>query len=153
MNNVKHSISNRFPALNVTNDGSSAIYLNNIPNTPVAPSYLSQVVIAGETAYLSGQIAIDPVTDEMVSGGFEVEAEQVFNNIEETLRGIGLSFANIVKVSVYLTNLDKLPAFNEIYRHRMGGCRPAREAVEVNRLDLGATVEVTVTAFYPGGFS
>lgn len=128
-----------------------AVFVNGLPDVPKAPPFLSQLVIAGETVYLSGQIAVDPATSKMVELGVVSETEQIFDNIEGALKGIGLSFADVVKVSVYLTDFDQFPKFNEIYVRRMAGSRPAREALGVSRLAFGATVEVTMTAFRAGG--
>ena len=124
-----------------------AIFVNGIAEVPKAAPFLSQLVVAGSTVYLSGQIAVNPGTGKMVESGVESEAEQIFDNIEASLKGVGLSLADVVKASVYLTNFKEFPKFNEIYIRRMAGCRPAREALCVSELALGATVEVTVVAY------
>lgn len=133
--------------LETTRSPGDAVFVNGIKEAPPAAPFLSQLVIAGDTVYLSGQIAVDPSTGKMVPTGVERESEQIFNNIEGALQGIGLSLKDVVKASVYLTNFDEFPKFNQIYIRRMAGCRPAREALGVSRLALGATVEVTVVAY------
>lgn len=140
-------IKKHFSVLETTQSPGSAILVNGIPEAPAAAPFLSQLVVAGNTIYLSGQIAVDPSTGKMVETGVERETEQIFNNIEGALKGIGLSLKHVVKASVYLTNFDEFPKFNEIYIRRMAGCRPAREALGVSRLALGATVEVTMVAY------
>lgn len=140
-------IAKRFPELQLTQSKGGAVFVNGIAEAPAAPPFLSQLVVAGETVYLSGQIAVDPATSKMVPTGVAGETEQIFNNIEGALKGIGLTLADVVKVSVYLTNFDEFGKFNEIYIRRMGGCRPAREALGVSKLALGATVEVTMIAY------
>lgn len=148
---VSSPLASSFPDLSLTSSPGGAVYVNGIPEAPAAAPFLSQLVVAGELVLLSGQIAVNPATSKMVTSGVVSETEQIFDNIEGALKGVGLSLADVVKVSVYLTNFDEFPAFNEIYVRRMAGCRPAREALGVGRLALGATVEVTVTAYRKGG--
>ena len=148
---ASQSLAKRFPELKITESKRGAAFVTGIAEAPTAAPFLSQLVVAGETVYLSGQIAVDPATSQMVPTGVEAESEQIFNNIEGALKGVGLSLSDVVKVSVYLTNFDEFPKFNEIYVRRMAGCRPAREALEVSRLALGATVEVTMTAYCAAG--
>ncbi len=146
-------VRSKFPNLEVTDSGGKATYINGIPEAPSAAPFLSTIALAGDTVYLSGQIPIDPSTNKMVELGVESETEQVFNNIEAALKGVGLTLADVVKASVYLTSFDEFAKFNEIYLKRMGQCRPAREAIEVDRLAMGATVEITVTAYREGGLT
>ncbi len=148
-------VRSKFPNLEVTDSGGTATYISGIPEAPSAAPFLSTIALAGDTVYLSGQIPIDPSTNKMVELGVETETEQVFNNIEAALKGVGLTLADVVKVSVYLTSdsFDEFAKFNEIYLKRMGQCRPAREAIEVGRLAMGATVEITVTAYRDGGLT
>ncbi len=147
------AIAKKFPELKLTESERGAVFVTGIAEAPAAAPFLSQLVVAGETVYLSGQIAVDPATTKMVPSGVVRETEQIFDNIEGALKGVGLSFSDVVKVSVYLTNFDEFPQFNEIYVRRMAGCRPAREALGVSRLALGATVEVTMTAYAAGGIA
>lgn len=147
------SISTKFPALQLNESAGGAVFVTGIADAPAAAPFLSQLVVAGETVYLSGQIAVDPATGKMVPTGVVAETERIFDNCEAALRGVGLAFSDVTKVSVYLTNFDEFPQFNEIYIRRMAGCRPAREALGVSRLALGATVEVTMTAYKRGGVS
>ena len=146
-------VRSKFPNLDVTDSGGTATYINGIPEAPSAAPFLSTITLAGDTVYLSGQIPIDPSTNKMVELGVESETEQVFNNIEAALKGVGLTLADVVKASVYLTSFDEFAKFNEIYLKRMGQCRPAREAIEVDRLAMAATVEITVTAYREGGLT
>ena len=155
MNDKIKLIKKKFPKLEVTDSGGTATYISGIPGAPSAAPFLSSVVSAGDAIYLSGQIPVDPVTNKMVALGIVSETEQVFNNIEAVLKGIGLTLSDVVKSSVYLTSagFDEFAKFNEIYVKRMGPCRPAREAIEVGRLAMGATVEITVTAYRDGGLT
>jgi 2-iminobutanoate/2-iminopropanoate deaminase len=145
-----NDIKTKFPDLEVTHCNGNAVYVNGIKDAVPPPPFLSQLTVAGDTVYVSGQIALDPKTNKMIEKlGVETETNQIFDNIEVSLAGVGLTLGDVVKSSVYLTNFDELPKFNEIYIRRMNGCRPAREAVQVVRLALGATVEITVTAYKP----
>jgi 2-iminobutanoate/2-iminopropanoate deaminase len=146
-------VRSKFPNLEVTDSGGTATYINGIPEAPSAAPFLSTIALAGDTVYVSGQIPIDPSTNKMIELGVEAETEQIFNNIEAALKGVGLTLADVVKVSVYLTSFDEFAKFNEIYLKRMGQCRPAREAIEVGRLAMGATVEITATAYRDGGLT
>ncbi len=153
MNDNSNLIYSKFPNLEVTDSGGTATYISGISGAPSAAPFLSTITTAGDIVYLSGQVPVDPVTNKMVESGVERETEQVFNNIEAALKGVGLTLSDVVKVSVYLTSasFDEFGKFNEIYMKRMGKCTPTREAIEVGRLALGASVEITVTAYRDGG--
>ena len=131
----------------LTNAEGSVEYQNGIPNAPAAAPFFSQVVWAGDTAYLAGQIALDAATKKLVEGGITAETEKTFDNMEAVLHGAGLTIKDVAKISVYLTNISELPAFNEIYQRRLGKARPAREMIEVKSLAFGAKVELTITAY------
>lgn len=124
----------------------SVEYVNDLPNTPAAASYYSQLVWAGNTAYLSGIIGINHITGKLEEG-FKEQTETIFNNIENILKGVGLTFNDVAKVSIYLTDINNFSAMNEIYIKRMAGTRPARETVEVKGLALGSQIEITMTAY------
>ena len=131
----------------ITNSGGSVEYQNNIPNAPAPAPFFSQVVWAGDTAYLAGQIALDPATNKLVEGGLPAETERTIDNIEAVLKGIGLSLSDVAKASVYLTSAADAPVMNEIYQRRFGKARPAREMLFVSGLALGAKIEITVVAY------
>ena len=139
-----------YPELEIHDCGGNAVYVNGIKDAVHPAVFLSQLTIAGAIVYVAGQIAIDPKTNKMIEhASVESETERVFDNIEAALAGVGLALSDVVKSSVFLTNFDEFPKFNEIYIKRMKGCRPAREAVQVVRLALGATVKITVIAYKP----
>ncbi len=131
----------------LTNEGGSVEYLNNIPGTPAPAPFFSQVVWAGDTAYLAGLIALDPATGKLVEGGIVTETERTIDNIEGVLAGAGLSLADVARVTVYLTDIADAPKMNEIYTRRLGRFRPAREMVAVSSLAFGAKIEMTVIAY------
>jgi len=131
----------------LANEGGSVEYLNNIPGAPAPAPFFSQVVWAGDTAYLAGLIAIDPTTSKLVEGGLIPETERALDNVEAVLAGAALSLADVARVTVYLTDISDAPKMNEIYTRRMGRYRPAREMVAVSGLAFGAKIEITVIAY------
>ncbi len=129
------------------NKGASVEYLNDIPGTPTPAPFFSQVVWAGDTAYLAGLIAIDPATGKLVEGGLIAETERTIDNVEGVLAGAGLTLADVARITVYLTDIADAPKMNEIYARRIGRFRPAREMVAVSGLAFGAKIEMTVIAY------
>ncbi len=131
----------------ITNSGGSVDYVNGISNSPAPLPFFSQIVWAGNTAYLSGQIGLDPETMKLVEGGVVKETEKTLENIEVVLKAVGLGFQDVAKVSIYLTEIENFPLMNEIYSKIFTDSRPARETVVVKELALGAKVEITMTAY------
>ena len=108
---------------------------------PPAIGTYSQAVRAGDTVYLSGQIPLDPVTKELVTGGIEAEIRRVFENLEAVARAAGGTLAQAVKVNIYLTDLAHFAKVNEIMAQYFPQPYPARAAVGVAQLPRGARVE------------
>lgn len=96
---------------------------------PTGP--FSQAIIAGNTVYVAGQVAFSPRTGQVVEGGFEEQAVQVFENVKAIIEGAGSSMANVVRVNVYLTDLANFSKMNEIYRRYFTEVYPARTTVGV----------------------
>ncbi|MEP6767976.1 MAG: RidA family protein [Acidobacteriota bacterium] len=113
---------------------------------PKAIGPYSQAVIEGGFLYASGQIPLDPVSGELVTGGIEKSAERIFDNLEAVLREGGLTFSDVVKATVYLTRTEDFPAMNAVYARRFGDHRPARSTVTVAGLPKGAPLEIDVIA-------
>jgi 2-iminobutanoate/2-iminopropanoate deaminase len=126
----------------LTHEGGSVSYLNNIPGTPAPAPFFSQVVWAGDTAYLAGLTGLDPMTGKLVEGGIVAETERTIDNIEAVLAGAGLSLADVARVTVYLSDIAHAPIMNEIYARR-----PAREMVAISGFAFGAAIEITVIAY------
>lgn len=124
----------------------SVSLINDIPDAPKAVGPYSQMSVAGNTVYLSGQLPIDPKTGKLAGGTIEEQTEQVFNNIEAVLKGVGLELTDVARCSVYLTDMGTFSNMNAIYAKRFGGHRPARETIGVSALAVGAAVEITVIA-------
>ncbi len=112
---------------------------------PVGP--YSQAVKAGNTLYISGQIGINPETGKLEED-FTVQVKRIFKNIEAILKEAGFSKENIVKVTVYITDISRFGEFNKIYEEFLKdvNVKPARVTVGVNELPLGALVELEVIA-------
>ena len=113
---------------------------------PKAIGPYSQGVVIGNTLYLSGQIALDPATGELVPGGIEAETERVMDNIAGVLAAAGLDFGSVVKSTIYLVNLDDFGVVNTVYGKRFPLAPPARSTVQVVALPRGACVEIEVIA-------
>jgi len=114
---------------------------------------------AGDLLFTSGQIALDPETQQLVPGGIAEQTERVFANLRAILEAGGSSFAQVVKATVFLRNFDDFAAMNSIYAEHLaaGGSQPpARTTVEVSRLPKDALVEIDLVALvtpetYPAG--
>lgn len=113
---------------------------------PAAIGPYSQAVETGGWLFTSGQVGLDPATGELVPGGFEAQAEQVFANLEAVLASAGCSFAHVVKATVYVTDLANFPRLNALYAQAMGEHRPARSTVQAAALPKGALVEIDLVA-------
>jgi 2-iminobutanoate/2-iminopropanoate deaminase len=121
----------------------------NIVKTTVAPAAIgpySQAVSAGGFLYLSGMLAIDPATGEMVGSDAPAQAKQIMKNISALLGSQGLSIANVVKTTVFLTDLNAFGAVNTVYGETFCENPPARSCVEVGRLPKDALVEIECIA-------
>ena len=121
----------------------------SIVTTPLAPAAIgpySQGVLAGDTLYCSGQIAIDPKKGSMVSGTISEETEQVLQNLEAVLKAASMEFENVVHCTVYLTDINDYAQVNEVYARCFNEAKPARQAVEVSSLPRDARVEIGCVA-------
>ncbi|HEY5624069.1 MAG TPA: RidA family protein [Gammaproteobacteria bacterium] len=113
-------------------------------HTDLAPAAIgpySQAVRAGDAIYLSGQIPLDPATMQIVPGGAEAEIRQVFENLKAVAEAAGGSMDDIVKLTIYLTDLGVFPKVNEIMGEYFVEPYPARAAIGVVELPKGAQVE------------
>ncbi len=106
----------------------------------------SQAVRFGEFVFVSGQIAIDPETNEVVQGGIADQTEQVLANVRAILEEAGTSLANVVKTTIFLVDLGDFAAMNEVYARHMGDVFPARATVQIGALPSGALVEIDAIA-------
>ena len=111
---------------------------------PVGP--FSQAIKVDGFVYLSGQVGQDPSTGKLVPGGVGAETEQVFSNAGAVLRAAGMGFENVISVRVFLTSIDDYRVMNSIYARHFTEPFPARTAVGVAALPLGASVELDMIA-------
>jgi len=111
-------------------------------HAPSAIGTYSQAVQVGDTVYLSGQIALNPATMEMVEGDIELRIHQVFNNIKAVCNAASGDLADIVKLNVYLTDLNNFALVNEIMAEYFRTPYPARAAVGVAELPKGTDIEI-----------
>ncbi|EMA53445.1 RidA family protein [Halococcus salifodinae] len=107
----------------------------------------SQAVRAGDTLYVSGYGPVDPATSEAVAGDVGAQTEQVLENVDRTVAAAGGSLADIVKTTVYLTDLNDYDAMNDAYRARFAATPPARVCVEVSRLPDDVGIEMDAIAY------
>ena len=111
----------------------------------------SDSVRVGGLLFLSGQVGVDPKTDELVEGGIRAEARQTMNNIKASLERRGLGMDDLVKCTVMLADIEEWAVFNEVYREFFEARFPARSAFGADGLALGARVEVECIAAINGG--
>jgi len=115
-------------------------------NAPAAVGPYSQAIDVGEFVFCSGQIPLVPETGAMEEGGIEAQTRQIFSNIQAVLAEAGLTLENIVKTTVFMTDLGQFATFNGIYAEYFPSNPPARSCVEVSALPKGALVECEVIA-------
>ena len=125
------------------------IQLHHTEGAPRAIGPYSQSVSADGLLFTSGQVALDPATGELVGGGFEAEARQVFGNLGAVLASAGCGFADVLRATVYLADMGDFPVLNTIYAESFGEHRPARSTVQVAALPRGARVEIDLVARLP----
>lgn len=114
------------------------------PNAPDAP-FLSQAIVSNGTVYVSGQIHGKP-DGTVVEGTVKEKVEQIMQNISEILKSANATLDDIVKVVIYVTDMAQMPELNEVYPTYFNKPFPVREAVCVQALPLGATIEISVVA-------
>jgi 2-iminobutanoate/2-iminopropanoate deaminase len=116
---------------------------------PAAIGPYSQAVVANGFLFTAGQIALDPVTMQVVEGDVVAQTERVFANLGAVLAASGATWADVVKTTVFLTDMRDFPRMNEVYARVVGDARPARSTVQVSGLPRGVLVEIDVVAALP----
>lgn len=116
-------------------------------NSPAPVGPYSHAVRVGDLLFCSGQIPLDP-QGALVAGDIRAQTERVLENVKTILADQGLTFANIVKSTVFLTSLGDFAAMNEVYGKYFTGDFPARSTIQVAALPRGASVEIEVVAHY-----
>ena len=146
---MKHSAAGNAPALTHINRIYSTS-MKKIINTSMAPAPIgpySQAVLSGNTLYISGQIAIDPATGELISGDVQQETVRVMENLAAILDEAGMHFGNVVKSTIFIKDMRQFAKINEVYaRYVDAASPPARETVEVANLPKFVSVEISMIA-------
>ena len=120
------------------------------PNAPAPIGPYNQAIRAGAFVFCSGQIPIDPATGSLVGGDVSAQATQVLANLREVLAAAGASLGDVVKTTIFLTDMADFAAVNTVYGQHFSGVAPARSTVAVAALPLGARVEIEAVALLPG---
>jgi|TARA_B110000008_G_scaffold239791_1_gene246736 2-iminobutanoate/2-iminopropanoate deaminase len=115
-------------------------------NAPAPIGPYSQAVLSGNTLYTSGQIAFKPETGELVLDTIENETQQVMSNMSAVLAEAGMTFDNVIKTSIFISDMDNFSRINEVYAQYFTANFPARETVEVARLPKDVNVEISMIA-------
>lgn len=118
----------------------------NTADAPKAIGPYSQAILSGNTLYCSGQIAINPVTENLVTDNITKETKQVMKNILAVLKAADMNFENVVKCSIFMKDIDNYSAINEVYAESFFDNLPAREAIQVSKLPKNANVEISIIA-------
>jgi 2-iminobutanoate/2-iminopropanoate deaminase len=113
------------------------------PNAPQAIGPYSQAIRHGDLLFVSGQIAMDPQTGNLIEGDIEAQTEQVLKNIAAIIDAAGMSLQDVVKCTCFLKDMNDFVRFNAVYEKYFGESLPARETVEVARLPKDVMVEVS----------
>ena len=122
-------------------------------DTPKTVRPFSQAVKAGGFIFVSGQIGLDPKTGKVAEGDISIQTRQALENIEAVLKNAGAGLEHVVKITVYLQNMDDYAAMNKAYSEVFGETRPARATVAVRELVMGVLIEIEAIALdpeYPG---
>ena len=115
-------------------------------NAPNAIGPYSQALIHNGVAYLSGQIPIDPATNQLVEGDITVQTERVLQNLKAVLEACGASLDTVLKTTVFLKDMGDFPKMNEVYGRCFASNRPARSTVQAARLPRDVSVEIDAIA-------
>ncbi len=119
----------------------------NTKNAPAPIGPYNQAVLTNDTLYISGQIAIDPSTGNLITDAITLETKQVLENLKAILAEANFTFENIVKTSIFLSNMEYFATVNEVYASYFSNdSAPARETVAVNSLPKGVNVEISAIA-------
>ena len=118
------------------------------PDAPKAIGPYSQAVRAGQLLFVSGQVPLDPATGQIVAGDIAAQTRRVFDNLGAVLKAGGRSFADVVRTTVFLADMNDFAAVNDVYGQYFSEPYPARATVQVARLPKDARVEIDVIASF-----
>lgn len=115
-------------------------------HAPKAVGPYSQAVLLGDMLFCSGQISINPQTQEVFTGDIKTQTEMVLSNVEAVLKQADMNFSNVVKTTIFLTSMNDFATVNEIYSKKFPSNPPARSTVAVAGLPKGVNVEIEILA-------
>ena len=118
----------------------------NTINAPAPIGPYNQAIMIDDILYISGQVCIDPVTNDLKNKDLQEETHQVMANLKAILQAAGMTFNNVVKTTIFLTDMKRFSELNEIYGKYFQREPPARETVEVSRLPKDVNVEISCVA-------
>ena len=118
----------------------------NTPNAPAPIGPYNQAIFAGDTLFISGQICIDPATGNLDNKDIQAETHRSMHNLKAILQAAGMSFRNVVKTSIFITDMKQFSEINEVYGKYFEGDYPARETVQVAALPKMVNVEISMIA-------
>ena len=118
----------------------------NTTNAPAPIGPYNQAIFAGDMLFISGQVCIDAATGQLKNKDLQEETHQVMNNLKAILREAGLEFSNVVKTTIFLTDMNRFSEVNEIYGQYFEKDFPARETVQVSALPKFVNVEISMIA-------
>lgn len=119
----------------------------NTPNAPAPIGPYNQAVLSGHTLYMSGQVAFDPETNTLVLDSIEAETTQVMENLKAVLAAADMTFENVVKSSIFISDMNNFGQINAVYgKYFDADTAPARETVEVAKLPRSVNVEISMIA-------
>lgn len=123
---------------------SKSIINSDIAPAPIGP--YSQAVLSGNMLFISGQICFEPSTGELKNKDLQEETHQVMHNLKAILQAAGMDFSNVVKTTIFLTDMNRFAEMNEVYGKYFEGDFPARETVQVSALPKFVNVEISMIA-------
>jgi 2-iminobutanoate/2-iminopropanoate deaminase len=120
-----------------------------IINTPHAPAPIgpyNQAILSDNTLYISGQVCIDPATGQLKNKDLQEETHQVMHNLKAILTAAGMDFSNVIKTTIFITDMNRFAELNEVYGKYFTNDFPARETVQVSALPKFVNVEISMIA-------
>jgi 2-iminobutanoate/2-iminopropanoate deaminase len=117
-----------------------------IPGAPPPIGPYSPALLVNDTLYISGQVPINIETGKLITENIELATDQVLRNIKALLAEAGMTLENVVKCTIFMTDLNEFQKMNAVYAGYFEGVAPARETVEISRLPMDATIEISCIA-------
>jgi 2-iminobutanoate/2-iminopropanoate deaminase len=118
----------------------------NTKNAPAPIGPYNQAILANDTLYISGQVCIEAATGNLKNRDIQDETHQVMQNLKAILQEAGMSFSNVVKTTIFITDMNRFSEINEVYGKYFDGDFPARETVQISALPKAVNVEISMIA-------